>query len=100
MNSNSRKLILARFLIRPILDPKFPLMGKSRYHLVDWHTISRPYDLGGWNIKNLDWFSIALRLKSVWIVLKGEGIWSLIINHKYLKNWSVVEWFRTQAFNV
>jgi len=26
LNSNSQKLILARFLIRPILDPKFPLM--------------------------------------------------------------------------
>ena len=26
LNSNSQKLIFARFLIRPILDPKFPLM--------------------------------------------------------------------------
>ena len=26
LNSKSQKLILARFLIRPILDPKFPLM--------------------------------------------------------------------------
>ena len=29
MNSNSQKIILARFLIRPILDPKFPLMIRS-----------------------------------------------------------------------
>ena len=27
LNSNSQKSILARFLIRPILDPKFPLMS-------------------------------------------------------------------------
>ena len=44
LNSNSQKLILARFLIRPILDPKFPLMiiyiyiytstvNKSKYYL-------------------------------------------------------------------
>ena len=26
LNSNSQNLLLARFLIRPILDPKFPLM--------------------------------------------------------------------------
>ena len=26
LNSNAQKLILARFLIRPILDPKFPLV--------------------------------------------------------------------------
>ena len=29
LNSNSQKLILARFLIRPILDPKFPLMWRD-----------------------------------------------------------------------
>ena len=29
LNSISQKLILARFLIRPILDPKFPLMASS-----------------------------------------------------------------------
>ena len=29
LNSNSQKIILARFLIRPILDPKFPLMGQE-----------------------------------------------------------------------
>ena len=43
---------------------------------------------------------MALRLKSLWLVLNGEGIWSLIINHKYLKNWSVVNWLRSQAFNI
>ena len=28
--------------------------GKQRYHLFDWNSISRPYTLGGWNIKNLE----------------------------------------------
>ena len=37
--------------------------GKSRCHLVDCNFLSRPYDLGGWNIKHLDWFILALRLK-------------------------------------
>ena len=43
--------------------------GKHKYHLVDWLTISKPYDLGGWNIRNLDWFSLALHTKSLWLVL-------------------------------
>ena len=37
--------------------------GKSRIHMVDWHLISRPFEMGGWNILNLEWFSMALRLK-------------------------------------
>ena len=61
--------------------------GNYRSHLVDWKTLSRPYDLGGWNIKNLDWFSTTLRLKSLWLVLNGEGIWSHIVKFKYLINW-------------
>ena len=35
LNSNSQNLLLAFFLIRPILDPKFPLMAvaeKARWH--------------------------------------------------------------------
>ena len=43
--------------------------GKMRSHMVDWHLISRPYEMGGWNILNLEWFSMALRLKCFWIVL-------------------------------
>ena len=47
--------------------------GNHKYHLVDWLTISKPYDLTGWNIKNLDWFSLALRTKILWLVLNGDG---------------------------
>ena len=39
--------------------------GNHKYHLVDWLTISKPYELGGWNIKNLEWFSLALHSKSL-----------------------------------
>ena len=72
--------------------------GCSRSHLVDWHTISRPYECGGWDIKNLDWFSLALRLKSLWLVLNGNGLWTTIIKYKYLKNKQVDEWIRLQIF--
>ena len=43
--------------------------GHHRGHLVVWQQIFRPYDLGGWNILNLEWFSEALRLKCFWMVL-------------------------------
>ena len=59
--------------------------GKSKNHLVHCHLASRPYEMGGWNILNLEWFSKALRLKWFWMVLQGNGIWSTIISFKYLK---------------
>ena len=68
--------------------------GNYKMHLVNWHTISRPYEFGGWDIKNLDWFNLSLRLKSCWIVLNGKGIWSHIIKHKYLKYIPVDDWVR------
>ena len=41
--------------------------GKQKMHLVDWHTISKPHEYGGWNIKNLEWFGMSLRMKSLWM---------------------------------
>ena len=74
--------------------------GNHKMHLVDWHTISRPYEFGGWNIKNLDWCSLSLILKSYCMVINGEGIQSHIIKHKYLKNRSVDDWLRLHNFTV
>ena len=68
--------------------------------MVDWHLISRPYEMGGWNIMNLEWFSLALRLKCLWMVLQGNGIWPIIITVKYLKNRYVVEWIRAHTFTL
>ena len=35
----------------------------KKFHLVDWLSLSKPTAQGGWGIKNLEWFSISLRLK-------------------------------------
>ena len=37
--------------------------NNRRYHLVNWKSLSWPKEYEGWGIKNLNWFSIALRLK-------------------------------------
>ena len=58
-------------------------------HLVNWETLSLPVEFGGWDIENLEWFGISLRLKSIWQLLTGTGIWSRIIAHKYFKNKSL-----------
>ena len=58
-------------------------------HLVNWEYVSLPTEYGGWDIKNLEWFGISLRLKCLWQLLNGTGIWSRIIVHKYFGNRSL-----------
>ena len=43
-------------------------------HLVSWESLALPIEFGGWDIKNLEWFGISLRLKSLWLLLTGTGI--------------------------
>ena len=43
---------------------------------------------------------MALRTKSLWLVLNGDGLWSKIIKHKYLKNLPVDVWICQQSFTV
>jgi hypothetical protein len=56
---------------------------KSKIHLTSWESISKPKVLGGWGIKNIKWFNIALVLKTIWIGLSGNGLWGEILRAKY-----------------
>ena len=69
-----------------------------RYHLVNWQCLSWPKEYGGWGIKNLLWFSIALRLKNFWMVLLNNGLWHRVLISKYMKNLSVVAWLKGKNF--
>ena len=70
---------------------------KQKIHLADWHTLLRPYS---WNIKNIEWFSISLRLKSLWSVLKSRGSWNKVIQVKYLKETPMDCCMRRHSFSV
>ena len=71
-----------------------------RYHLSDWKGLSLPYANGGWGIKNLHWFSLALRLKKFWSVLQKDGLWNDVVVNKYIKKHSVETWLRGKHFNL
>ena len=73
--------------------------NKHRYHLSNWKHLSWPKENGGWDIKNLHWFNIALRLNFFWMVLQNDGLWHYVLISKYLKNLSVVAWLRGKNFN-
>ena len=84
-----------------IFDFLWGSTGKERrYHFADWSTLSKPTSQGGWGIKNLEWFSTSLRLKSLWLALCGNGLWFKIISVKYLKKDNVISWIREKAFTV
>ena len=69
-------------------------VNKRMMHLADWKTISRPFNFGGWNTKNMEWFSILLKLKILWFVLGSKGLWNQVIQEKYLKKTSIESWLR------
>ena len=72
---------------------------KHRYHLTSWEHFSCPKDSSGWGIKNLHWFSIALRLKFFWSALNSTGIWNLLLSAKYMRNLPVHTWLREKNFS-
>ena len=49
--------------------------NNCKYHLASWKDLSWPKEHGGWGIKNLPWFSLALRLKTFWRILHSKGLW-------------------------
>ena len=74
--------------------------GHQKPQLVNWETLSLPIEFGGWDIKNLEWFGISLRLKSMWQLLTGIFFWSIIVAHKYLKNRPLEDWIGARIFYV
>ena len=73
--------------------------NKHRCHLANWKKLSWPKEYGGWGIKNLYWFSIALRLKNLWLVLQNDGLWHKVVVCKYLKKHTVETWLRGKHFS-
>ena len=65
---------------------------QSKYHLVRWENIAGPVEKGGWGLKNMHLFSMALRAKSLWLVFFGGSLWSLVLKEKYFRKISTIQW--------
>ena len=70
-----------------------------KFHLVCWSDLSWPKKFEGWGIKNLQCFSIALRLRNFCKVLFSDSLWHRVLTTKYLKQSSVVSWLREKNFS-
>ena len=70
--------------------------NKHRYHLSNWQHLTWPKEYGGWGIKNLHWFNIALRLKNFWMVL--PYIWWFWMKTNQFHQWMWWFWLTTNIF--
>lgn len=71
-----------------------------KFHFAAWDSLSKPKALGGWGIKQLGAFNIALCAKSMWRCLTNNGLWGSVIKAKYLKRLPMVYWFRSRHQNL
>ena len=71
---------------------------RGKYHLVNWERLSEIKCLGGWDIKNIQWFNTALSMQSMWRGLFGKGLWSEVLRGKYIKR-STLGWIRNLIKN-
>ena len=59
--------------------------GKQKYHMVKWSDMCAPKDFGGIGILASRKMNVALMLRWVWRILRGEGgLWLQLLKAKYL----------------
>ena len=60
--------------------------GRQKYHMVKWADICAPKDFGGIGLISSRHMNVALILRWVWRILKGEGgLWLQLVKAKYLQ---------------
>jgi hypothetical protein len=71
-----------------------------KIHLCRWDLLSRPKKNGGWGLRNLVLFNTTLNVNTLWRVLTQQGIWHKVLRDKYLKNSTVINWYRLASQKV
>jgi len=57
-------------------------MEKERIPLVKWTKVANLKEVGGWGLKNIHLFNLALAAKSLRRLVYNEGLWGKVINIK------------------
>ena len=67
--------------------------GTDYKPLIGWDDICKPYDKGGLGIRKTENMNKALQMKLLWKILsEPENIWVRIIQEKYLRNRSILQY--------
>ena len=51
-----------------------------------WERLALPKYLGGWDIKNIKFFNMALFLRYLWSGVFYDGLWSMALKDRYMKS--------------
>jgi len=70
------------------------LVGKRRFHLCSWQSLSRPKREGGWGLKHLCIFNKALLACSFWRAISIDNLWHRIIKDKYFGDQPLSIWLQ------
>jgi ribonuclease HI len=72
----------------------------QRIHLCSWQTLSQPRRAGGWGLKNLSTFNVALLASNFWRAVSHNSIWNQLITDKYLDSKPLLHWLRLPTFQL
>lgn len=62
--------------------------------MVKWRKLTKPKEDGGWGLKNIHLFRMALAAKSLWRLMHNEGLWREIMIAKYIAPRSIEDWIK------
>jgi hypothetical protein len=65
-------------------------------HWTRWKSISKPNNEGGWGLKNIHTFGVAIVGKSMWNLITKENLWNSLMWQKYLVPYSILTWIRRE----
>ena len=51
---------------------------------IKWQALALPKSYGGWGFKIPSLFSKSLAAKNIWRLIKGDGLWALIVTREYI----------------
>jgi hypothetical protein len=90
---------LAKIVLNKIRKLMFHFLWSSHsdtqhLHLCRWEVLSRPKNLKGWGFRNLNIFNLVLNASTLWRVLNQTSLWQKVVNNKYLKNTTLINWLR------
>eukprot|EP00253_Pinus_taeda_P026822 PITA_26822 len=72
---------------------------KRTFAWIGWHKIALPKKWGGWGLKELPSFAMALAGKMGWALLTSQSLWTKITYHKYIWPLSILDWARLPRWN-
>eukprot|EP00253_Pinus_taeda_P020087 PITA_20087 len=71
---------------------------KRIFAWISWKKITLPKNWGGWGLKELPDFTMALAAKMGWTLLTSQNLWAQVSYHKYIWPLNIMDWARLPSW--